>query len=682
RENNIWIGTANGLYKFTLALNSLAISAMPEKDTITGRRIELSGIFITPGRIFLTTNGGGIFYTHDNDINWKHLTWQSNSELNDTWNVRTIGNGSYWIGTQHGLFQWQPGDKHAIPLLLPSAWQWLNALPITTQFVDKENTLWLGLGVGNGVVAFNLNNHQLKLYSRQNSGNFPLRYPVALDEDEYGDLWMGGIEGRGLAHWSRKTDRFTLLPPEFDTDFDNGIINAIYADHRGSLWIGTSGGLIQYNILTKKFKKYSIQQGLSSNTIYSIEHDNAQHLWIGTKNGLSCMDANNGKVFNFTGYYQNSEDPVISVKYDANDDKIYFITPHNFYSITPHEWLRQRNAPQLFITSVISSGKNLNPKDNIRLDYTHNNINIAFSAVNLVDGGQNKYFYRLNNQFKNWISAGSTRQISFSSLLPGRYTFEVKAQLSDGTWGKNQPVVMFSVAPPFWKSWWFILFDIIMFAGIIYLLYRYRIGQIVKLQIIRNRIASDLHDDIGSTLSNIHILTRLSHASLAEPEKADEFLTRIAQEVNSSSQSLDDIVWSINTNNDNFEQMAARMRRYAAELFESSNISYKVDFDEKLLHKKLHLEQRRDIYLIFKEALNNIYKHAQATSVTISLKTDHRYFKMTVDDNGLGFDPGQLTARNGLKNIRTRATNYKGTFTIESKKGIGTTLSVTMRIFN
>ena len=682
REHNLWLGTTNGLFKFTLASNSLALSALPENNALTGRSIELAGIFIAPGKIFLTTSGGGIFYTGNGGADWKNLMWRSSSELNDTWNVRAINNGSYWIGTQRGLFKWRPGDKLAVPVSLPPAWGWVNALPITTQATDRENVLWMGLGNGVGVAAYNLTNHDFRSFSGQDHGNFPLRYPVTLAEDEFGDMWMGGVEGKGLVRWDRKTGHFSLFSPEFNTDFDNGILNDIYADHEGSLWLGTAGGLYKFNILNKKFKKFDIPQGLSSNTIYSLTADNAKHLWIGTKNGLSCMDMATGKIFNFTGYYQYSEDPVNSVKYDAGSNKIYFITAHNFYSLTPDEWLRRRQPPHLFITSVTSSGKNSGTDHNIVLQYNDNNINIAYTAVNLVDGSQNKYFYSLNNQGKNWISAGSSRQVSFSSLLPGQYTFRVRAQLSDGTWSKDRGVVLFSVAPPFWKSWLFIVSNIAVAAFIIYLLYLYRIRQIMKLQTIRSRIASDLHDDIGSTLSNIHILTELSHANLGEPEKANGFLARIAEEVNSSSQSLDDIVWSINTLNDNFEQIAARMRRHAAELFENSNIKYKVYFDEKLSQKKINMEQRRDIYLIFKEALHNIYKHAQAQSVTIKLETERQYFKMNISDDGLGFDPSGPTARNGLKNIKARVKKGKGIFTVESEKGKGTTLFITMQIFH
>jgi len=679
RQHNLWIGTTNGLYKFTLAANHLAISTLPQYNPADGRNIELAGIFVTGGKVFITTTSGGIFFSSNNGADWKNFSWRTNTDVNDTWNIRQLAAGDYWVGTQLGLFTWRPGNNTAAQLPLPAGWGWINTLPITTQFVDKENILWMGLGKGNGVAAYNLASRDIKLYTGHDESKFPLRYPMTIDEDEHGDLWMGGVEGKGLVWWNRKTNLFTTFPPAPDADFDNGIINAIYADHKGSLWLGTDGGLFKFNISAKKFKKYDVPQGLSSNIVYSVAADGAAHLWIGTKNGISCMDIVTGKIFNFSGYYQASDDAVYCVRYQSALDKIDFITPHDFYSINPNEWLKRRNAPQLFITSATSSGKSVDPGHKILLGYGSNNINIAFTAVNLVDGSQNKYFYRLNNQ--EWVSAGGNRQANFSNLLPGRYTFNVKAQLADGTWSENEGVVSFTVATPFWKTWLFITPCIVVLAFLIYMAYQYRIRQIMHLQAIRSRIASDLHDDIGSTLSNIHILTQLSHANLSEPEKADTFLTRIAEEVDASNQSLDDIVWSINVLNDSFEQTAARMRRYAAELFEGANIQYKVFFDEKLSQKKLNMEFRRDVYLIFKEAVNNIYKHAGASSVTINLEADHRYFKMTVTDDGRGFDPLAPTTRNGLKNMEARVKNRRGIFKVKSAKGGGATLYIAMSVF-
>jgi signal transduction histidine kinase len=318
----------------------------------------------------------------------------------------------------------------------------------------------------------------------------------------------------------------------------------------------------------------------------------------------------------------------------------------------------------------------LNTAQDISLPANDNNINIAFTAVNLVDGMQNKYYYKLNDLSKNWISAGKSRQISFSNLVSGNYSFRVKAQLADNTMSINEATLFFSVETPYYKRWWFIILSTLIAAGIIYAVYLNRIRQLLRVQAIRNSIATDLHDDIGSSLSNINILTELSKAKLNEPEQAEKFIKRIAEEVNSSNQSLDDIVWSINTMNDSYEQIVARMLRYAGEVFEGANIAYHIDFDESMAHKKLDMEKRKDIYLVFKEAINNIYKHSAASRVEIELKGDQNCFQMIISDNGKGFDHTIPTSRNGVKNMKTRVSKWKGCISISSGTGRGTTLNI------
>ncbi|QEC77655.1 sensor histidine kinase [Mucilaginibacter ginsenosidivorax] len=623
--------------------------------------------------IFLTTTGGGIFYTNLLNTPWKELLIGKTADVNDTWNIRAAGVDKFWIGTQRGIYEWKKGMAGPRPVNVPL----IGKCPVITQFTDKENVLWMGLGEGNGLAAYNLTNNSLQLYSKKDKGNqLPIRFPVCIAEDEFGDLWMGGTEGRGLVKWSRTNHQFALFPPAYNTDFDNGVINTIYADKRGKIWMGTNAGLVKFDISSQKFKKVDMPEALSSNTVYSLAADNKGRLWIGTKNGLNCMEPGTGHFFLFGGYYPSSEDPVLSVKYDSAANKVYFNTAHIFYSAIPNQLLRPRRAPGVLITAVTSSGNNLNPAQSISLPANDNNISIAFSAVNLVDGMQNRYYYRLNNLSKNWISAGRTRQISFSNLLSGNYTFSVKAQMADGTMSTNQATLLFSVQTPYYKSWWFIVLAIITTGGIIYFIYLNRIRQVLRVQAIRNSIATDLHDDIGSTLSNINILTELSNANLSAPEQARSFLKRITEEVNTSNQSLDDIVWSINTLNDSYEQTVARMKRYTAELFEGANIAYHFHFDEKIAYKKLHMEKRKDIYLVFKEAVNNIYKHAAATHVDISLQSHQNHLQMIIKDNGKGFDTTQPTSRNGIKNMKIRLAKWKGSISILSAIDEGTLLTI------
>ena len=218
--------------------------------------------------------------------------------------------------------------------------------------------------------------------------------------------------------------------------------------------------------------------------------------------------------------------------------------------------------------------------------------------------------------------------------------------------------------------------------GILYAFYRYRINQLMKMQRIRNRIASDLHDDIGSSLTNISILSELSKKNLQQQNNAEPFLNRITEEVQHAAQDLDDIVWSINTNEDSLDQMVARMRRYAAEIFDAAGIEYVLQFDEQFAHRKLNMEQRRDFFLVFKEAVNNIYKHAQACKVHIRVWLSSNQLHMKIEDNGKGFDTSVLTHRNGIRNLQQRAEKWRGKARIDSLEGQGTTIDINFPIIS
>ena len=197
--------------------------------------------------------------------------------------------------------------------------------------------------------------------------------------------------------------------------------------------------------------------------------------------------------------------------------------------------------------------------------------------------------------------------------------------------------------------------------------------RIKQLQNMRNSIAADLHDDIGSTLTNISILSELSRQSINPEDNAGKFLTRINEEVNTTSQALDDIIWSVNVHNDSMEEILLRMRRYSGELFDADGINYTLDFDDKLSGMKISMEQRHDFYLIFKEAVNNIYKHANASYVSVSLCRKDHHIMMRIEDNGKGITEQNLY-RNGLKNMKSRAEKWGGDLQIESGKNKGTVL--------
>ena len=209
-EGNIWIGTSNGLYKYALAKNYLDIIQFPQSNNETKENIQLEAIALDTSKIFIATNGAGIFYS--NDTSWKNELWNEAATLHDVWSIKSFDKDIYTVATQQGLYKWNINSGKHIHFAFPKNFEWINALPITIQFKDSRNIFWIGLGEGKGIAAYDLKTGDIKIYSRQGNKYFPLSYPISVDEDEYGNLWMGGPHGIGLAKYNRAKDSFTLYP--------------------------------------------------------------------------------------------------------------------------------------------------------------------------------------------------------------------------------------------------------------------------------------------------------------------------------------------------------------------------------------------------------------------------------------------------------------------------------------
>ncbi len=202
----------------------------------------------------------------------------------------------------------------------------------------------------------------------------------------------------------------------------------------------------------------------------------------------------------------------------------------------------------------------------------------------------------------------------------------------------------------------------------------------LKLASIRDNIAKDLHDEIGSTLTSIKILSEISNKNLAasQQEKTSAFLQKISEQSAAVQQGISDIVWAVNPGNDAIETMIIRMREYVTHTLEVKNIQTYINIDPVVLQKTLGMEQRKNFFLIFKEAINNIAKYAQATEVNIRLSKHKNWIEMLIEDNGVGFDLALKCSGNGLRNMADRAQSLPGTLHIASSPGKGTNITLSI----
>ena len=317
----------------------------------------------------------------------------------------------------------------------------------------------------------------------------------------------------------------------------------------------------------------------------------------------------------------------------------------------------------------------------IELSNDRNTFSISFTLTGMPQSDTLVYSYKLDGAEKDWMQTPKPITVNYTLLPPGSYTFLVKAQNQNKTFSTAITKLPILIRIPFWLSWWFILLCCLLFTSIIYYFHRQSVNRILAIEAIRQKVARDLHDDMGSTLSTINILSMMAKNKLGEdPVKASEFLSKISDNSSRMMEAMDDIVWSINPANDSMDKIVARMRGFATEVLEAKDIdlSFNVTGDIHSIH--LDMEQRRDFFLIYKEAINNIAKYAHCKKVSISLLSSPHMLALTIEDNGVGFNVESADTGNGLSNMRKRAENFGDNFSIQSQQGHGTTVRLQLTI--
>ena len=503
--------------------------------------------------------------------------------------------------------------------------------------------------------------------------------------DEKGYLWVGTRDdGLYRVRYTKEENSLRLIVKDFSDMLPGKDIRCLFEDSKNNIWIGTRyHGIVQLKMNKNEqytAKHFDLHQGLMSNWIRAIAEDVNGCIWIGSDLGIDKLipTEKSFRIFNFSR--TNNCFTQINAISPGGDHSLWFTSNSGLINIIDGE-IENTPAPPVYITSIdlgdTSFNYNTHPAEKkVRLKYYQNQAEFTFSAPVFINEKQILYSYRLwGTADTMWSKPANLHNVSYASLQPGNYRFEVRTKGWNEEWGVPANFE-FNIRPPYWQTWWFYTLVGVLVLLLFYAFYLYRIRQILNLEKVRNRIATDLHDDIGSTLTNINMLSEISRKNLGQPVEAEKFLHRITDEVTASAQALNDIIWSVNSRNDSMEETLSRMRRYAAELFDKSTTTCHLNLDETIERKKLNMEQRRDVYLIYKESINNIHKHALANNVWIDVHLQNGKLHLKIKDDGKGFDSSVVTNRNGLRNIRSRTGKWKGNVDIKTAPGKGTLIEI------
>ncbi|TDX01460.1 ligand-binding sensor domain-containing protein [Dinghuibacter silviterrae] len=656
-QGSWWLATTReGLQK--ISAGHQYFTGTPLIDRQTGRpvRYEVTSCNRLDSTLWVFTYGDGFFemdlpsgrqrqhrLTHTGNDIWANFIWNSSRQGKDT----------LFLGTQIGLFWYSTRTGKSGRL---SAYRGkpriLDTVAITTQFLDSHGLLWMGLGKGKGLCTYERSTHRFDWYPGNSPSGYPLRYPTDIAEDPQGDLWFTNDASNLLVRWHRRSRQFETVGGWKKV----GPLKGICCPSDSILWIGDiTCGLLKYNLRNHHLCYYGHEQGLVNCHISDIREDERKRLWLVTEGGLACFDP---CTKTFTNYTTKDGLPVpyptSDFFYDSRDRRLYSGGHGACFFFNPGAILDHPARKNTFITAF-----------NAR----QNNVTIQYAAVDLLDGPSTNYAYRLVGADTAWIMVGRQRQINFSRLPPGRYTFQVHATV-------NGPIaaVSFRIAPRFTQTTGFYALLLLVFAIGVGALYRYRQKQVNQTLQIRGEISRNLHDEVGAGLTNISLSSLLAQRQLQGEGTVSHILERIYEDSQRVSEAMREIVWSINPNIDTLGEAVPRMIQYAAHLLEANNIELQAEIVPEVEKLRLNMKQRRDVYLIFKEAIHNMVRHSKATKAIVQFYLSGKTLLMKISDDGNGFDTCVAAAGNGLRNMQERARQHRWKLEIRSLPQHGTTV--------
>jgi len=678
-EGNIWLGIEGG---GLVRLRPRHFEILHRPDSTAGAVVR-SVCEDVAGGIWLGGSDGKIFQ-------WKNDSFQEVVFPKTILPVRDVTlwpdeQNGLWAGTvQNGAWLWssntlrQPLPAEAIGTV------------VRVLFKDRHGLMWLGNEFG----LYCWSEGRLEHFT-QAQGFANDEYVLALADDAEGSLWIGTADGH---LWRLKAGVFTRFAlPQSSPAFR---FWSLLTDADGAVWVGTlGGGLLRW--WDGQLARCTSTDGLPSDTISQLLKDRRGNLWAGSRAGIFEMDRGDLDAFFegkarkvFCRTFGHSDGlPALECSggyqpacWHARDGRLWFATVKGAVSVEPEKLPANLFPPRVAIEEMRLDGalQEIRPGDpGLILPPGRHYVQFGFTGLSFTAPERIRFQWQLEGLEKEWVDGGNQRLVSYSFLPPGKYTFNVRACNSDGIWNRTGATLTFRVLPHFWETWWFHVFapvlTVIVTGGITRLVFRHRyklklerVEQQRAIERERTRIAQDLHDDLGASLTQVAWLGEAASSDGIPTAESRKLVAQITLKSRDMVRAIDEIVWAVNPKNDTLDHLVTYICECADQMFRNSPTRCRVDVPETIPAHALSSDVRHNLFLAAKEALHNVVKHAGATQIVVRVKLEAGEAQFIIEDNGRGFEQENIKRGDGLENMNQRSAAVAVDFTLRSAPGKGT----------
>ena len=683
REGTVWLATDRGLNR----LRQQVLTPLSTKDGLVHN--EAYPILKSrDGSIYIGTNGGLSRYK---DGKFTNSVFSLGREygVSSVQSLAEDGEGRLWIGSIGGLFVLKDGKIEN--------WtkKFETADTIYAIYTHKNGTVWFGTE-HQGVWQYKDEKVSPLFTTAEGLAGNDVKF---IHEAKDGTFWIGTFNG--LSHL--KDGKFTNYTTK--GGLPSNFVRSIKEDEDGTLWVGTyDNGLTRFK--DGKFFNFNTENGLFNNGVFAIVEDKSGNFWMSSNKGIfrankqQLNDFADGKIKSYDSFGYGKQDGMLSTECNGGrqpsaitdeNGQIWFPTLEGVSIVNPNLLQKNQLPPPVEIEEISIDREKVNFADSIQINPSQNYLDITYTALSLINSEKIRFRHKLEGLDEDWFEAGTRRTVNFSHLPPGNYTFTVTATNSDGVWNPNGKSIKIEVLAPFYRTRWFVASIILLTIFTAYLIYRYRIAQLKRLnaaqesfsrQLIesqeseRKRIAQELHDGLGQ---NLLVIKNRALLGLSVEGK-DEQLNEIQETVTDALSEVRTIAYNLRPLHLERLGLTSTIEEMVEQVEAASGIQ--ISYDISKIDNLFTAENEINFYRIVQESLNNIVKHSKATKASVEVFRDNQQITLEIRDNGLGFESEKVKEKNGLglNGIAERVKILKGTYLIESEINKGTRVLVEINI--